>query len=447
MDTVDLIQTKRDGGTLSAADIEALISAYTAGQVPDYQMSAFLMAAFIRGMDDTEMVALTRSMLHSGDVLDLSDIPGVKVDKHSTGGVGDKISIPLASIVAACGVPVPMISGRGLGHTGGTLDKLESIPGFRTSLDIPTYRRQLAELGVVMIGQTDDIAPADRKLYALRDVTATVEFIPFIAASILSKKLAEGIDALVLDVKFGSGAFMQQESDARRLAETMVRIGEQFGKRTVALLTNMETPLGRMVGNWPEIVESLDILRGQGPEDVVLLTETLAAEMVVMGKRAATMDEAYARVRDVVASGEALAKFRDMVAAQGGDVSVVDSPDSRTGGTPVAVLTAPDDCGTHVRGLDARTVGRAAVRLGAGREKKEDAVDPVAGFRLLKLVGDPVQPGDVLAEIFAVSEDHVDRARTLLAEAWSWGAPPPTGRIVVDRYADGEWKTGPAAGA
>lgn len=440
MHVTDLILKKRDGDALSTAEIEWLIAAYTAESVPDYQMSAFLMAAFLKGMTDDEMGALTRSMLHSGEVLDLSDIPGLKVDKHSTGGVGDKISIPLAPIVAACGVPVPMISGRGLGHTGGTLDKLESIPGFSTSMDIPAYRRQLAEIGVVMIGQTDDIAPADRKLYALRDVTGTVEFIPFIAASILSKKLAEGIDALVLDVKFGSGAFMQEEAKARELAETMVRLGEQFGKRTVALLTDMNAPLGRGVGNWPEIVESIAILKGQASDDVTGLTERLAAEMVVLGGRAGTLDEALEKVRAVIADGRAFNKFRELVTAQGGDVSAVDHPESRPGSEAVATLTAPEGAGPYLQAIDARTVGRAAVHLGAGRARKEDAVDPVAGFTLRKRVGDRVAAGDILADIHATDPSRVDAAQNLLLEAFTWSpdAPEPT-LVVVDRYAYGTW--------
>ncbi len=321
MNVTDLIVRKRDGGALSRNDISDLIRAYTLGDVPDYQMSAWLMAAFLRGMSDDEMMALTESMLHSGSVLDLSDIPGTKVDKHSTGGVGDKVSILLAPIVAACGVPVPMISGRGLGHTGGTLDKLESIPGFDTALPIDEYRRQLGDLGIVMIGQTAEIAPADRKMYALRDVTGTVEFIPFIAASILSKKLAEGIDALVLDVKFGSGAFMKEESGARELAETMVRISEQFDKRTVALLTDMDEPLGRAVGNWPEVVESIEGLKGEGPDDVMEVTTALAAEMLVLGGAAEGDEDARRRVANVIENGDALDKLAELVERQGGDAS------------------------------------------------------------------------------------------------------------------------------
>lgn len=276
MNVVDLIRTKRDGGHLDPAQIHALIESYTAGDVPDYQMSAFLMASFLNGMSDDEAVALTDAMLASGERIDLSSVPGIKVDKHSTGGVGDKVSLILAPLVASCGIPVPMISGRGLGHTGGTLDKLESIPGFSTDMDSKAYREQLERIGIVMIGQTEDIAPADRKLYALRDVTGTVEFIPFITASIMSKKLAEGCDALVLDVKFGSGAFKSEEAMAITLAEKLVAIGERFGKKTVAWMTDMSSPLGHAIGNWPEMEESIACLRGKDVPDLMEVTLMLA---------------------------------------------------------------------------------------------------------------------------------------------------------------------------
>ncbi|MDX1530802.1 MAG: thymidine phosphorylase, partial [Rhodothermales bacterium] len=305
MNALDLIRRKRDGETLRPGEIDALVQAYTAGAVPDYQMSAFLMAALLRGMDEREAFALTEAMLHSGEVLDLSDVPGAKVDKHSTGGVGDKVSLVLAPVVAACGVPVPMISGRGLGHTGGTLDKLEAIPGFRTDLSTAAYRRQLGRLGLVMIGQTDEIAPADRKLYALRDVTGTVESIPFIAASIMSKKLAEGIDALVLDVKSGRGAFMKAEADARRLAETLVGIGERFGKKTVAHLTAMDVPLGRAVGNWPETAEATRCLQEADVPDLMTVVYALAGEMLHLGGVAETPAAGRAAAREAVASGAA----------------------------------------------------------------------------------------------------------------------------------------------
>jgi len=440
MHAVDYIRAKRDGRHLNDAQWHDLIDRYTRGDIPDYQMAAFLMAAFLNDMSDAEMVALTHAMLHSGLVLDLSDLPGRKVDKHSTGGVGDKVSIPLAPIVAACGVPVPMISGRGLGHTGGTLDKLESIPGFSTSLSIAEYRKQLAEIGLVMIGQTDDIAPADRKLYALRDVTSTVEFVPFIAASILSKKLAEGIDALVLDVKFGSGAFMQAEKDARFLAQTLVGVSERFGKPAVALLTDMDQPLGRAVGNWPEVAESIALLRGEAPEDLMEVTMALAAEMIVAGGKAASLLEGTAKAQEAIHSGAAWERFRAMVRAQGGDVAVVDDPNGRTSEAITADVHAPADATGYVSRIDALGVGRAMISLGAGRRTKEDAVDPLAGCLLIKRQGDVVAPGDVLARVTASTEERMEEAMASLAAAWTYGAHPsrPDARIV-DRFADGVW--------
>lgn len=440
MHAVDYIRTKREGGHLTHEQWHDLIERYTRGDIPDYQMSAFLMAAFLNGMDNEEMVALTDAMLHSGIVLDLSDLPGRKVDKHSTGGVGDKVSIPLAPIVAACGVPVPMISGRGLGHTGGTLDKLESIPGFTTLLSIDAYRRQLAELGVVMIGQTDDIAPADRKLYALRDVTATVEFVPFIAASILSKKLAEGIDALVLDVKFGSGAFMQAEKDARHLAETLVGVSEGFGKPAVALLTDMDQPLGRAVGNWLEVAESIELLSGEGPDDLKDLTLSLAAEMIVAGEKADSIEQGLAMAEEAIQSGAALARFREMVVAQGGNPEVVDDPTLRTGKAFAADVLAPSDASGFVSRIDALDVGRAMVTLGAGRRTKEDDVDPLAGCLLLKRQGDPVAPGDVLARIMASTDSHIQAGMEALSAAWSFSSEHTEGSTRVrDRFSDGSW--------
>lgn len=437
---VDYIRTKREGGYLTEAQWRDLVERYTRGDIPDYQMSAFLMATFLNGMRDDEMMALTDAMLHSGIVLDLSDLPGRKVDKHSTGGVGDKVSIPLAPIVASCGVPVPMISGRGLGHTGGTLDKLESIPGFTTSLSIDTYRKQLSDIGVVMIGQTDDIAPADRKLYALRDVTATVEFVPFIAASILSKKLAEGIDALVLDVKFGSGAFMQDEGDARHLAETLVRVSEGFGKPAVALLTGMDQPLGRAVGNWPEIAESIELLAGDGPEDLQEVTLALAAEMIVAGEKADSMAEGRELATQAIRSGRALDRFRMMIEAQGGDPTIVNDPDARSNKAIAADVCAPSDASGYVARIDALDVGRAMVTLGAGRRMKEDTVDPLAGCVLLKRRGEAVAPGDVIARVMASSEVHLEEVVSSLQQAWTYSEAPslPESRIK-DRYSDGSW--------
>ncbi|WP_022835792.1 thymidine phosphorylase [Salisaeta longa] len=436
-----LIEAKRDGRALAADDIRALIAAYTAGDVPDYQMSALLMAGFLNGFSDSEAAALTDAMLHSGRVLDLSALPGTKVDKHSTGGVGDKVSLILAPIVASCGVPVPMISGRGLGHTGGTLDKLESIPGFRTDLSLTEYKAQLDELGIVLIGQTDDLAPADRKLYALRDVTATVESIPLIAASIMSKKLAEGIDALTLDVKCGRGAFMKSEADARALAETLVGIGTAHDTPTVALMTRMDVPLGCAVGNWPEVVESIAALRG-AHDDTPLMTVTyaLAGEMLALGGVADTPDAGRAKARAAVANGQALDCLRTLVAAQGGDPSVIDDPDARPGSAPAYEVTAPADASGYVTDLDALALGWAAVDLGAGRRTKEDTVDPTAGFGLEHHIGDSVAPGACLARIYGTHTDRMDATAASIREAFTFGpeAPEPS-NVLMARYSDDGW--------
>jgi pyrimidine-nucleoside phosphorylase len=437
---VDLIVAKRDGRVLSSDAIHRLIDAYTQGDVPDYQMSAFLMAAFLQGFDDAETATLTDAMLYSGTVLDLSDLPGTKVDKHSTGGVGDKVSLLLAPIVAACGVPVPMISGRGLGHTGGTLDKLESIPGFRTDLSVAAYRRQLRDVGVVMIGQTAEIAPADRRLYALRDVTGTVEFIPFIAASIMSKKLAEGIDALVLDVKCGRGAFMKTEQEARRLAETLVGIGTRFGKPTVAWLTSMDVPLGRAVGNWPEVVESIRCLQGEPMPDLMEVTLTLAGEMLHLGGAAETPADGRAQAAEAVASGRAFDKFVALVAAQHGDPAVIRAPERRRDAALAADVFAPTEVHGYVADLDALAIGRTAVALGAGRRTKEDAVDPTAGLTLNKKPGDPVEAGDLLARLYTKRTGDLPAFTAAVQQAYRYASappePPPRCRA---RYAAAGW--------
>ncbi|MDT0632851.1 thymidine phosphorylase [Rubrivirga litoralis] len=448
MNVVRLITQKRDGGEVAPDDLTALVDAYTAGDVPDYQMAAFLMAAFVRGLGDAEAAALTRAMLHSGRVLDLSDVPGAKVDKHSTGGVGDKVSLVLAPLVAACGVPVPMISGRGLGHTGGTLDKLEAIPGFRTDLSIDEYRDVLGRVGTVMIGQTAEIAPADKKIYALRDVTGTVESIPLIAASILSKKLAEGIDALVLDVKCGRGAFMKDEAQARRLAETLVGVAEREGTPAVALLTRMDVPLGRAVGNGPETAEAVSILRDETPtggacDDTVEVTVALAGEMLALGGAAPDAHAGREQARAALADGSALATFRALVEAQDGDASVLDHP-ARLMGEPVATVEA-DRAGT-VADVDALALGYAAVALGAGRARKEDAVDPKAGFVLNKRPGEPVEAGEPLAFVYASDPDRADTDAVRAAFTVSDATPPRPAALVLDRYAGGAWD-GRAGGA
>ncbi len=416
---VELIAEKRDGRRLDEAQIERLIHAFGSGELADYQMSAWLMAVFFRGMDDEETVALTRAMLRSGDVLDLGDVPGIKVDKHSTGGVGDKVSIALAPLVAACGVPVPMVSGRGLGHTGGTLDKLEAIPGFSVNLDVPTFRRIVREVGTCMIGQTERIAPADKRIYALRDVTATVESIPLIVASILSKKLAEGIDALVLDVKVGRGAFMKTEAHARALAEALVRVGTAAGKRVVALLTDMSAPLGRTVGNAIETREAIEILHGQGPADLVECTYALGAEMLRLGGVAHSKEEAREALRGAIASGKAVEVMERMVAAQGGDASVVARP-RRLAVAPVAVeIDAPR--GGFVTGIDALEIGLAGVALGAGRTRADQAVDPAVGIELAVARGDRVERGAVLGWVYVRREEDAEAVRARVRGAFAIG--------------------------
>ena len=441
---VSIITQKRDGHSIAAPDIQALVQAYTNEEVPDYQMSAFLMASFLQGLDDAEAAALTDAMLHSGTVLDLGDTPGIKVDKHSTGGVGDKVSLILAPIVASQGVPVPMVSGRGLGHTGGTLDKLESIPGFRTDLSMEAYKAQLEDIGIVLIGQTEEMAPADRKLYALRDVTGTVESIPLIAASIMSKKLAEGIDALVLDVKCGRGAFMKTEEDARTLAETLVAIGEDHDTPTVALLTDMNIPLGRAIGNWPEVAESIACLRGEHDDTALMeVTYALAGEMLALGGVADTPEAGREQARAAVASGEALDCLRTLVAAQDGDVSTIDDPATRPQSEPVATVTAPDDMHGYVTDIDALVLGHLSVDLWAGRRTKEDTVDPTAGLTLRAHVGDAVEPGDVIVELYTGRTDRVEAFSEAVLSAYTVGdSMPERGAAVWDRYTNDGWAQG-----
>ncbi|MDX1438837.1 MAG: thymidine phosphorylase [Rubricoccaceae bacterium] len=442
MNAVSIITRKRDGYTLSDAEIGDLLAAYTRGDVPDYQMAAFLMASFLNGLEDSEASALTQAMLHSGEVLDLSDLPGIKVDKHSTGGVGDKISLILAPLVASCGVPVPMISGRGLGHTGGTLDKLESIPGFNVNLSIAEYRDHLERMGVVMIGQTEEIAPADRKLYALRDVTGTVECIPLIAASIMSKKLAEGIDALVLDVKSGRGAFMKEEAAARKLTETLVGIGKAAGKPTVGLLTDMNAPLGRAVGNWPEVVEATSILHHETPpggpaDDVLEVTLALAGEMLRLGGKANSVSEGIGIARSNLENGLAFEKWVELVNAQGGDASVLNDPASREGYSVASTISSTQ--AGFVASIDSLELGLSAVALGAGRVKKEDEVDPIAGFVLNKVVGSPVEVGETLATVYASEPSRLDAEAVRQAfSITSEPSPLPTSRLI-DRYDGTTW--------
>jgi pyrimidine-nucleoside phosphorylase len=395
--TVEMIAAKRDGQELSPDEIRRIVAGLLDGRVADYQMTALLMATFFRGMTDAETVALTEAMVHSGQVLDLSSVPGVKVDKHSTGGVGDKVSIALAPLVAACGVPVPMVSGRGLGHTGGTLDKLEAIPGFRTDLSTEDFIRIVGEVGTCMIGQTRDVAPADKRIYALRDVTATVECIPLIVASILSKKLAEGIDGLVLDVKVGSGAFMKDKAHAKELATALVRVGARAGKRVVAWLTDMDAPLGVAVGNAIETREALELLFGRGPADLREITMALGAEMLVLGKQAATIEEADKALQNAIASGAAGRVAERMIEAQHGDPRVVGEP-SRLEIASERFDVVAERSG-WVERADALAIGRAAVAMGAGRTRADDEVDKAVGISVLAKPGDQVERGQSLATL------------------------------------------------
>ncbi len=438
---VSLIAAKRDGDALPDDVLTALVDGYTNGEVPDYQMSAFLMAAYLNGLSPAEAAALTDAMLHSGTHIDLSSVPGTKVGKHSTGGVGDKVSPILVPLVASCGVPVAKLSGRGLGHTGGTIDKLESIPGFRTDLGVEQYRRQVEEVGGVIAGQTGEVAPADKKIYALRDVTATVDSIPLIAASIMSKKLGEGNDALVLDVKCGRGAFMKTDAEARTLAETLVAIGAEHDTPVVAVMTNMDVPLGRAVGNWPEIREVIACLRGEHPDSALMeIVRGLAGEMIALGGPAGTPVEGRAKAREAIESGTALDQFRTLVEAQEGDPTVVDDPDARPGSAPVAEVTAPPEAEGYVADLDALSIGQAAVELGAGRQTKEASVDPVAGLTQLKKPGDPISEGDVLARLHAGGVPDLEAVRAVVRGAYAFSdTPPPTAPALQARYDAEGW--------
>ena len=429
--TAELIVRKRGGGKLEKLEIEELISGFMDGSVADYQMSARAMAVYFQGMDFDETVAMTLAMRDSGRVLSLDELDAPKVDKHSTGGVGDKVSICLAPIVAACGVAVPMMSGRGLGHTGGTLDKLEAIPGFRVDLSVRQFRTQLRKIGCALIGQTGDLAPADKRLYALRDVTGTVESIPLITSSILSKKLAEGIDALVLDVKVGRGAFMKTESDARELAQSLVRVGTLAGKRVSALLTDMNSPIGYTIGNGLETAEALEILHGEGPDDLRELSYELAVEMLRAAGVAKTKSQARRRVELRVKDGSALEKMRQVVEAQGGDPRVVDSPDRLALARHRSTIRATKD--GYVTGIDPLELGYASMGLGAGRSRAEDAVDWGAGIRLHVQIGDRVHSGDALATLYASRPALLGPGKDRAALAIRLGKrrPPARGRVIA----------------
>ena len=429
MRTVDLIHKKRDGEELTAQEISYLVESYNTGAIPDYQISAFLMAVYFAGMTDREVSALTDSIVRTGETVDLSSIPGVKVDKHSTGGVGDKTTLIVAPLAAACGVIVPKVTGRALGHTGGTLDKLESIPGMRTDLSLDEFRTQLREIGVAFIGQSAKVAPADGKLYALRDVTATVESIPLIASSIMSKKLTLGSDALVLDVKVGAGAFMKRQTDARKLAQMMVGIGRRVDRRVQALITDMNQPLGYAVGNAVEVMEVSQVLHNEGPDDLKRLSLELAARMVFLAKLVPSLDDARELALQKLADGSAFRKFRDVVQAQGGDPKSLDKFELLPNATGMREISSPR--AGYVTAIDAEDIGAASGMMGAGRDKKEDKIDPAVGVILEAKIGDKVEAGSVLCRLYYTKEEGVDEAADMVEDAFRISSQKPDARELI----------------
>src|SRR5947209_4121691 len=423
MRTVDLIHRKRDGEELSPEELQFLIEGYTRGEIPDYQLASFLMAVFFSGMSDREVSAMTDSMMNSGSAVDLSSVPGIKVDKHSTGGVGDKTSLIAAPLAAAAGVVVPMISGRALGHTGGTLDKLESIPGFRTNLNLDEFRAQLAEHGIAFIGQTPEVAPADGRFYALRDATATVESIPLIASSIMSKKLAIGLDALILDVKVGAGGFMKRQVDARRLAQMMVGIGRRADKHVQALITDMNQPLGYAIGNALEVMEVSQTLQNAGPADLTRLSLELAARMIFLAKLTATLDEARELAQKKLLDGSGYRKLKDVITAQGGDPQVLDRFELLPNATGAQEITTPR--AGYISAIDAEGIGRASSMIGAGRNLKEDSIDPAVGVILEVKVSQKVEAGAVLCRLYYTGEENVEEASQQIEDAFRISASAP----------------------
>ncbi|MDQ2712998.1 MAG: thymidine phosphorylase [Acidobacteriota bacterium] len=429
MRTVDLIHRKRDGEELSGEEIQYLIDGYTRTEIPDYQISAFLMAVYFSGMTDREVSVLTESMMNSGSVVDLSSIPGTKVDKHSTGGVGDKTSLIASPIAAAAGVVVPMISGRALGHTGGTLDKLESIPGMRTDLSIDEFRTLLAEHQLAFIGQTEELVPADNKLYALRDTTATVESIPLIASSIMSKKLAVSLDALVLDVKVGAGAFMKKQVEARRLAQMMVGIGRRLDKRVQALITDMNQPLGYAIGNALEVMEVSQTLQNAGPADLTRLSLELAARMIFLGKVTKTLEEAREVAQGRLLDGSGFQKLKDVIAAQGGNPQVLDRFELLPNATGAREMTTTR--GGYISAIDAELIGQASSMIGAGRNTKEDSIDPAVGVILEVKVGQKIDSGSILCRIYHTSDEHLEEAAELVEDAFKISQQPVDERDLI----------------
>ncbi len=435
MDTPQLIRKKRDGQALTKAEVFDFVERYTRGEIPDYQASALLMAIYFRGMDGRETAALTEAMLLSGRVLDFSALPAAKIDKHSTGGVGDKTSLIIAPVAAAAGVLVPMISGRGLGHTGGTLDKLEAIPGFNPRLSFQEFHRVLKTCGLAFGAATDEFAPADRKLYAIRDVTATVESIPLITASIMSKKLAEGIDGLVLDVKTGSGAFMQKLEDARALAASLVSTGKAHGKRVHALITDMSQPLGKAVGNALEVIESLETLKGRGPSDLVELCRELAAHMLVLGKVTDSLDEARGRYDSAILSGQAFERFARVVEQQGGNPRALEDYSLLPQAQHQDSVVARED--GYIAGLEARAIGEASMILGAGREHSNARIDPAVGLVFEKKVGDAVCTGERVCTVYSNDRSRLSNVLDLVRGAIAISPDPvsPT-PLVLERVLD-----------
>ena len=429
MRMVDIIASKRNGNELTDEEISFFVNGYTKGEIPDYQVSALMMAIYFRGMNERETLTLTNVMADSGDKLDLSAINGIKVDKHSTGGVGDKTSIALTPIVAACGVPIAKMSGRGLGHTGGTIDKLESFNGFNVSIPTETFIKNVNDIGISLMGQTADLAPADKKLYALRDVTATVENMSLIASSIMSKKLAAGADAIVLDVKTGSGAFMKTFEDSKALAEEMVTIGKGAGRKMVAVISDMDQPLGRKVGNALEVIEAIDTLRGKGPEDFTLLVKTLATYMIMLGGKASSEDEALKMIDDVIESGRALDKLAEFVKAQGGDPAQVYDTSLLKIADKKKVITAEKS--GYISRIVCDSVGVSCMMLGGGRASKEDVIDLSVGIELLKKVGSKVTAGDELAYVYYNDEKNLESALDKLIGSYEYSDNAPEAQKLI----------------
>ena len=429
MRMVDIIASKRDGNELTDEEISFFVNGYTKGEIPDYQVSALMMAIYFRGMNERETLTLTNVMADSGDKLDLSAINGIKVDKHSTGGVGDKTSIALTPIVAACGVPIAKMSGRGLGHTGGTIDKLESFNGFNVSIPTETFIKNVNDIGISLMGQTADLAPADKKLYALRDVTATVENMSLIASSIMSKKLAAGADAIVLDVKTGSGAFMKTFEDSKALAEEMVTIGKGAGRKMLAVISDMDQPLGRKVGNALEVIEAIDTLRGKGPEDFTLLVKTLATYMIMLGGKASSEDEALKMIDDVIESGRALDKLAEFVKAQGGDPAQVYDTSLLKIADKKKVITAEKS--GYISRIVCDSVGVSCMMLGGGRASKEDVIDLSVGIELLKKVGSKVTAGDELAYVYYNDEKNLESALDKLIGSYEYSDNAPEAQKLI----------------